>query len=195
MTSRRDLLTRLGGGTLIAGAALVSNGTAKGDDDHKGDHDHGGHYCESSYRKKYSCTFDLIDDYKGQCITVTRRCDVEICEFVYWNKGQQCLAYECEEKPWYTCSPGKYFFTCAPYSYKVYTSLKCFDKRDGCYSPPFCHPKVHACHDTVWYDRYCTQKCGDLYVPCDFTVSSWICKVDYHYDWRCSNPNNNKCQS
>lgn len=113
MTNRRELIGKLGGAALIAGAATVVTGkrVAAHDQDE----------CEDSYQKSYSCTFDLIDDYRGRCLSITRKCQVSICENTYWKRGRQCLFYECSEKPSYSCQNySDCFFECQRYSYQVY---------------------------------------------------------------------------
>jgi hypothetical protein len=192
MTNRRDLIGKLGGAALIAGAATLASNKAPAapDNDHRHDQD-----CEDAYQKFYTCTFDLIDDYKSKCLSITRNCQVSICEDTYWKGGKRCIYYNCTERPWYKCQnyPG-YFFKCQPYSYKVYTDLDYFDKKDRCYTHKIWRPKIYTCFDSIWYDQYFTDKCGDLHVTCDFTVSSWQCKVDYSYDWQCFRVKDDKCR-
>ena len=191
MTNRRELIGKLGGAALFAGAAtLVSNKRlAAYDKDHHNDDD-----CEDVYQKYYSCTFDLIDDYKARCLSITRSCQVSICESTYWKGPKQCLVYTCTEQPSYKClNYPDCFFKCQPYSYQVYTDLKFLDKKDGCSSHKIWKPKIYTCSDSIWYDKDYTEKCGDLYVACDFTVSSWCCKVDYEYDWHSLQNKDDKC--
>ncbi len=188
MTNRRELIGRLGSAALIAGAAaFVSEKPLAADDDD----DH----CEDGYHKSYACTFDLIDDYKGRCLSITRKCDVSICEKTYWKGGKQCLYYECQEKPSYCCNNySDCYFQCQSYSYKVWTDLEYDDKQDKCYTHAVTQPNIYKCSDSIWYDKNCTDKCGDLKVACNFAVSSWCCKVDYSYDWHCFRVADNKCR-